>query len=206
MRKIIILLTLCLTFVVAFAQNFNQAQALKEISAAAASIKTMQCDFVQTKLLKMLGDKMVSKGQMWCEQPNMLRWQYNTPYTYTFILNNNKVTVKKGNHSDVIDVNKNKMFKEIARIMMNSVLGKVLTDKADFKSSVIHKGNYYIVTLIPQKKEMKQMFTSILLHYDTKLKLVTKVEMHEKNGDSTLIELKNIKKNTPINASQFKIN
>ena len=149
---------------------------------------------------------MVSRGQMWCEQPNMLRWQYNTPYTYTFILNNNKVTVKKGNHSDVIDVNKNKMFKEIARIMMNSVLGKVLTDKADFKSSVIHKGNYYIVTLIPQKKEMKHMFTSILLYYDTKLKLVTKVEMHEKNGDSTLIELKNIKKNTPINASQFKIN
>lgn len=50
------------------------------------------------------------------------------------------------------------------------------------------------------------MFTSILLYYDTKLKLVTKVEMHEKNGDSTLIELKNIKKDTPINASQFKIN
>ena len=206
MRKIIVLLTLCLTLGVAFAQNFNQAQALKEISAAAASIKTMQCDFTQTKSLKMLGDKMVSRGQMWCEQPNMLRWQYNTPYTYTFILNNNKVTVKKGNHSDVIDVNKTKMFKEIARIMMNSVLGKVLTDKADFKSSVIHKGNYYIVTLIPQKKEMKHMFTSILLYYDTKLKLVTKVEMHEKNGDSTLIELKNIKKDTPINASQFKIN
>jgi len=153
----------------------------------------------------MLGDKMISKGQMWCQQPNVLRWQYNSPYTYTFILNNNKVMVKKGNHSDVIDVNKNKMFKEIARIMMNSVLGKVLTDKTDFKASVVQKGQYYIVTLIPQKKEMKQMFKKILLHYDTKLKLVTKVEMHEKNGDTTLIELNNIKKNTQINASQFKI-
>ena len=142
---------------------------------------------------------------MWCQQPNMLRWQYNSPYTYTFILNNNKVSVKKGSRSDVIDVNKNKMFKEIARIMMNSVLGKVLTDKKDFKSSVTKKGQYYIVTLLPQKKEMKQMFTTILLHYDTKLKLVTKVEMREKNGDTTLIEMKNIKKNTPINAAQFKI-
>lgn len=205
-RKIILLLTLCLTFGGAFAQNFNQVQALKEISAAAASIKTMQCDFVQTKSLKLLGDKMISKGQMWCEQPNMLRWQYNSPYTYTFILNNNKVAIKKGNHSDLIDVNKNKMFKEIARIMMNSVLGKVLTDKTDFKSSINQKDGFYIVTLSPQKKEMKQMFTSILLYYDIKLKLVTKVEMHEKNGDSTLIELKNIKKNTPINASQFKVN
>lgn len=205
MRKILLILTLCLTFGVAFAQKFNQAQALKEISDAAASIKTMQCDFVQTKSLKMLGDKMISKGQMWCQQPSMLRWQYHSPYTYTFILNNNKVSVKKGSRSDVIDVNKNKMFKEIARIMMNSVLGKVLTDKKDFKSSVAKKGQYYIVTLIPQKKEMKQMFTTIRLHYDTKLKLVTKVEMREKNGDTTLIEMKNIKKNTPINAAQFKI-
>lgn len=206
MRKILILLTLCLALGVASAQNVNQAQALQEISAAAASIKTMQCDFVQTKSLKMLGDKMVSKGRMWCEQPNMIRWQYNSPYTYTFILNNNKVTLTKGNHREEIDVNKNKMFREIARIMMNSVLGKVLTDKADFKSSVARKGIYYIVTLLPQKKGMKQMFTSILLHYDTKLKMVTTVEMHEKNGDSTLIELKAIKKNNPINASQFQVN
>lgn len=205
MRKIFLLLTLVLTFSVAFAQELNQTKILDEISVAASSVKTMQCDFVQTKSLKMLGDEMVSEGQMWCQQPNMLRWQYNTPYTYTFVLNNNKVTIKKGNHSDVIDVNKNKMFKEIARIMMNSVLGKVLTDKTDFKASVVQSGQFYIVTLIPQKKEMKQMFTSILLHYDNKLKLVTKVGMHEKNGDSTLIELKNIKKNVPVNASLFKI-
>lgn len=192
-------------FCVAFAQKLDQPTVLNEISAAASSINTIQCDFVQTKSLKMLGDKMVSKGKMWCQQPNMLRWQYDSPYTYTFILNNNKVMVKKGNHSDVIDVSKNKMFKEIARIMMNSVLGKVLTEKTDFKASVVQRGQYFIVTLIPLKKEMKQMFASILLHYDTKLKLVTKVEMHEKNGDSTLIELQNIKKNATVNASLFKI-
>ena len=196
---------MCFAFCVGFAQKLDQATVLSEISAAASSIKTMQCDFVQTKSLKLLGDKMVSKGKMWCQQPNMLRWQYDSPYTYTFILNDIKVAVKKGNHSDVIDVNKNKMFKEIARIMMNSVLGKVLTDKTDFKASVTKNGQYFIVTLIPQKKEMKQMFTSILLHYDTKLKLVTQVEMHEKNGDSTLIELQNIKKNATVNASLFKI-
>ena len=205
MRKIFLLITMCFAFCIGFAQKLDQATVLSEISAAASSIKTMQCDFVQTKSLKLLGDKMVSKGKMWCQQPNMLRWQYDSPYTYTFILNDIKVAVKKGNHSDVIDVNKNKMFKEIARIMMNSVLGKVLTEKTDFKASVTKNGQYFIVTLIPQKKEMKQMFTSIILHYDTKLKLVTQVEMHEKNGDSTLIELQNIKKNATVNASLFKI-
>lgn len=205
-RRLLLILIITLVGNLTISAAINQTQVLKEISVAAASTKTMQCDFVQTKSLKMLGDKMISKGQMWCQNPSLLRWQYNTPYNYTFILNGNTVKIAKGKRRDTIDINKNKMFKEIARIMMNSVLGNVLTDKKDFSASVIARDRYYIVTLVPQKKEMKQMFKSILLHFDTVLKVVTKVEMIEKNGDNTVIQLNNIKVNKPINASVFKIN
>lgn len=205
-RRLLLILIITLVGNLTISAAINQTQVLKEISVAAASTKTMQCDFVQTKSLKMLGDKMISKGQMWCQNPSLLRWQYNTPYDYTFILNGNTVKIAKGKRRDTIDINKNKMFKEIARIMMNSVLGNVLTDKKDFSASVIARDRYYIVTLVPQKKEMKQMFKSILLHFDTVLKVVTKVEMIEKNGDNTVIQLNNIKVNKPINASVFKIN
>lgn len=191
---------------VAHANAFDQAKALQEISKAAASISTMQCEFIQTKTLKMLGDKMVSKGYMYCQQLDKLRWEYTSPYRYTFILNGNKVLLKKGNRNDVIDVNQNKMFKEIARIMMNSVLGKCLTDKKDFKAGVAPQSSGYVVTLLPQKKDMKQMFSKIVLYYDKRLAVITKVVLYEKNGDNTVIDLKNIKKNAPINASKFKIN
>ena len=187
------------------AQNFNEQRAIQEISDAASAIKTLQCDFVQTKSLKMLGDKMVSKGKMYCSQPNQLRWEYISPYSYIFILNNNNVLLKKGNRSDVIDVNQNKMFKEIARIMMNSVLGKSLTDKKDFKVTVSGNSQQYTATLVPLKKDMKQMFTKIMLHYDVKAGMVKKVDMFEKNGDNTVIELVNIKKNSQINASVYSV-
>ena len=52
---------------------------------------------------------------------------------------------------------------------------------------------------------MKQMFTKIVLHYDVKVGMVKKVDMFEKNGDNTVIELVNIKKNAQINASVFSI-
>lgn len=204
MRRIFIILTLIGVSLASYAVTFNQQAAIKEISAAAAALKTMQCDFVQTKSLKMLGDKMVSKGKMYCSQPDKLKWQYLTPYQYTFILNGNKVGINKGSRSNVVDVQKNKMFKEIARIMMNTVLGKCFSDK-DFKTSVVQKGRTYVATLIPLKKEMKQMFTKIVLHYSKDAATVTEVELHEKNGDSTVIELKNIKKNAPINATTFKV-
>lgn len=198
--------TLCLFSVIAWGQTFNQAQAMQEISNAAASLTTMQCHFKQTKSLKMLGNKMVSNGFMYCEQPNKLRWEYVSPYTYTFILNDNKVLLRKGARNDVIDVRQNKMFKEIARIMMNSVLGKCLTDTKEFKVGIVQEGECYIATLIPLKKEMKQMFTNIVLHYDKKISMVTEVTLHERNGDFTNIELKEIQKNASIDAATFKIN
>ena len=89
--------------------------------------------------------------------------------------------------------------------MMNSILGKCLTDKKDFKVNVTGNAQQYHATLIPLKKDMKQMFTKIVLHYDVKVGMVKKVDMFEKNGDNTVIELVNIKKNAQINASVFSI-
>ncbi|MDO4190788.1 MAG: outer membrane lipoprotein carrier protein LolA [Bacteroidales bacterium] len=204
-RTFIVTLIILGCIATSVAQTFNEQQAIQEISKAAATIKTLQCDFTQTKSLKMLGDKMVSKGKMYCAQPNQLRWEYTTPYTYTFILNNNNVLLKKGATSEVVDLNQNNMFKEIARIMMNSVLGTCLTDTKDFKVGVAVNGQQYKATLIPLKKEMKQMFTKIVLTYDTKTTLVKQVDLFECNGDNTTIELQNIKKNNPINATVFNI-
>lgn len=206
MKKLIsIILCVCCNVSFIVAQSFNKEEAIQEISNAAASIKTLRCNFIQTKKLNMLGDKMTSKGFMYCSQPNQLKWEYLSPYTYTFILNNDVVLLKKGSRNDVIDVNQNKIFKEIARIMMNSVLGKCLTDKKDFKVDLINNGNYYIATLIPQKKEMKQTFSKVLLHYNRDHSMIEKVEMYERNGDSTLIELINIVKNEAIDSSVYEI-
>lgn len=187
------------------AQSQKEQKIIEQIGTAAQAMKTMQCDFTQTKHLKMLNDNMVSKGKMYYQQTNKLRWEYTSPYTYTFILNDTKVLLKKGDRNDVIDVNQNKMFKEIARMMMNSVVGKCLSDTKSFKTSIAETPTEYVATLLPQKKDIKQMWTKLILHFDRKQNMVVKVEMHEKNGDSTIIELQNTQTNKKIDAKVFAI-
>ena len=111
------------------AQTQGKEAIRAKINKAAQEMRTMQCDFTQTKYSKMLNDQMVSKGRMCYKQKNMLRWEYVSPYTYTFILNDTQVLLKNEHRNDIIDTKQNKMFKEIARIMMNSVIGKCLDDK-----------------------------------------------------------------------------
>lgn len=208
MKKLIVfLMALSLGFPSASAQQkVNDAKVIQQINAVATHMKSMQCDFVQTKYLKMLNDKMVSKGKMYYQQSNKLRWEYTSPYSYAFVLNGNQVLISKGKRNDVINVNQSKMFKEIARIMMNSVVGNCLTDKKDFKVSLAASGTDYIATLYPQQKQMKQMFQKIILHFNKAKSTVSKVELVEKKGDKTIIELKNVKTNASINGKIFSIN
>lgn len=205
MRRIFSALVMVIAFVVSYGQNNNQ-QIIDKINAAASKLSTMQCDFVQTKSVKLLNDKIVSKGKMYYSQPNKLRWEYITPYTYTFILNDNKVVLKKNNKNSVIDVNQNKMFREIVNIMMNSVVGKCLTDKKSFKTTVKDASSEWIATLLPQSKELKHMFTKIVLHFDKKQSVIVQVDMYEKNGDQTIISLINIVKNKGINETVYSAN
>ena len=205
-RLLFFYMALSLCFLNLPAQKVDEAKIKQQINALASNMKTMQCDFVQTKYLKMLNDKMVSKGKMYYQQSDKLRWEYTSPYTYTFVLNGAKVLISKGKRNDVINVNQSKMFKEIARIMMNSVVGKCLTDSKDFKVDLVGSSAEYMATLYPQRKQMQQMFQKIILHFNKQKSTVSIVELIEKKGDKTVIELKNVKTNAPVNAKVFSIN
>ena len=56
-----------------FAQG-NSQQIIDQINSATSKLSSLQCDFVQTKTVKILNEKLVSKGRMWYQQPNRLRW------------------------------------------------------------------------------------------------------------------------------------
>lgn len=205
MKRQIYILILSLVALTTVAQTPQERQAIQQVSRAAATIKTMQADFVQTKHLRMLGDKMVSRGRMCYQQSDRLRWEYTKPYAYTFILNGNSVMMSKGGHRDVVDVNRNKVFREIAQMMMSSVVGTCLTDSKRFKVSMTVDKQTCTATLLPQKKDVKAMFTRIVLVFNRKTSVVSKVTMYEKNGDRTEITLDNVRIGAAVSPTEFTI-
>ena len=78
---------LCATIDNVSAQSVSEDKIREQIESTATNMKTMQCDFVQTKYLRMLNDKMVSNGKMYYQQSDKLCWEYTSPYSYSFVLN-----------------------------------------------------------------------------------------------------------------------
>lgn len=205
MRRFLIAIPLLFMCFMSQAQTLGAEEIIEKINIATSQMESMECNFVQTKHIALLSDKMVSKGKMYYSQPDKLRWEYVTPYTYTFILNENQVLLKNSNRSDVIDVEKNKMFKEIARLMMNSIMGKSLSDHKSFDVTIGESAGEWVASLVPLKRDLKQMWQKLELHFDISKNSVVKVVMYEQSGDYTVIELFDIRKNKGIDEKIFNI-
>lgn len=209
MKNILLACLLLLSVLSAGAQNMKKADAVQQkamigkINQTEATIRSIDCTFTQVKTMSFLNDKLTSQGRMLFDGGGKLRWEYTSPYSYTFILNGQKVHIQSAKSKQTIDIRQSKLFQGIAQVMMNSVTGKSLADGSDFSCQMYVKGDEWIAMLVPQKKEMKKMFKDIRLHFDSRQQMVTQVEMTEPSGDTTVITLKNVKKNVHIDEKMF---
>lgn len=209
MRKTMtIILLVLISAVTAMAAPMTPQQkksVIEKINRSTAGMKSMNCSFTQTKHLSLLSDKMVSEGRMNYSRPGRLRWEYTSPYKYLFVFNGAKVYVGNNSRKDVIDTNNNRIFKEIARIMMSTVTGTALSGTSDFTTDVADAGTLWQVTLVPKKKDMKKMFARIVLMFRKDNLMISEINIYEKNNDRTNIRLKNVKTNGAVNETLFAI-
>lgn len=184
----------------------QQNQVIAKLDNAASAVTSMQCEFTQTKKMKMLNKEMQSSGMMYYKSPNKLRWQYTSPYDYTFILNGDKVKIKSSRTNQNINVQDNKMFRQITNIILNSMTGKGLKNSSDFTVEVYKNGSYYFAKLYPKKKELKQIYQVIEIYFNVNLTMVSSVRLEEKTGDVTWVRLYNPKTSVTLNESLFNTN
>ncbi len=181
----------------------QQKQILEKIDKSASAMAVMQCDFTQTKRMKLLSREMQSKGIMYFKRPDKLRWQYTSPYDYTFILNGDKVRIQSSKSTQDINVQGNKIFRQITSIILNSITGGGLKNSSDFQVELYQQDKVYFAKLYPKKKEVKQVYSVIEIYFNPALTMVSSVKMIEKTGDSTVVTLSNVKANAPVNEKMF---
>ncbi|MCR4857134.1 MAG: outer membrane lipoprotein carrier protein LolA [Bacteroidales bacterium] len=197
---------------------FGSAQQLKKASAeqaktmletvnkAAASVKTMQCDFTQTRKSSMLKNEAVSKGKMYYSGKK-LKWAYTTPNKYAMVVVDNgksqEVFLQSKDGSKTMDGQGSQLFKSIARLVMNGVTGAALSENGEFTVEMYTQGDVWVAKLTPKKDKMKKMFAYMRLYISTDRKYVNKVELYEANDDVTTIVFTNMKLNEKIDESVF---
>ena len=184
-----------------------QAQAMiAKINQTAAQVKTLECRFDQVKTLSFLNDKLTSHGVMYYSGDNgRLRWEYQQPYSYVLVISNGQVHIKSKQEDSTIDLSQSRLFKGIADVMMESMTGRSLSQGKDFAVEMLTQGDDWIARLTPKQKEMKRLFSTISLCFDSKKQMVKRVVMTERSGDTTTITLLGVKTNQRIDEKVFAV-
>ncbi len=182
----------------------NTARIFSEIADSASQVETLTGDFIQEKHLSMLNNVLISTGRFFYKREDKLRWESNDPIVAGFAVNGEKAIRWKD------DSERTQTFQ-----VQQVPFIKVFTDqvfawaKADFKKL---EKRYRIqvvgdepadLKLFPKSSQEKKYFDHIRIVFALDASHVQMVEVHEPDGDFTLIRFLKMTINRPLSDSLF---
>jgi outer membrane lipoprotein-sorting protein len=176
----------------------------KGVELKAKSTQTIKSDFVQTKQISVLNNKVISKGHLVFMSPNKVKWAYVLPETNIAVFKNNQLLVSDGKKSKTMSLDSNKWFKQLNELIVNSVKGNMF-DEAKFEISYLNTGKDYLITFKPKDKRLKKFMTQFELIFPYRGFEVKSVKLVEPNKDFTLIEFKNRVNNSSVSETEFNL-
>lgn len=177
----------------------------QKVHEAAKRANTIESNFVQEKEMSVLSEKITSSGIFYFKKEKKLRWEYTDPFPYLIIINNNQMFVKDDNTENRINMQSNKVFREINNVILGAVQGVLLNDQKNFQASYSDARTWYVVKLIPQAAKIKESLSEIILYFNKMDYSVERLLMREGSGDYTRIEFRDKKINLPIDDEKFRI-
>ena len=198
-----ILLTLCL-----FMSTILSAQnnVLTEIEKANAAYKVITGDFVRTQTNVAKGTSEKAEGSLYIAGEDQMAQHYKSPSTDLLIINGDDFYMIRGKKTNKFNTEKNKTMRSLRNTLLYCVHGKPATLAAENGAEITaeKKAKGYEVVLTSTKKTPRG-YAKIVLTYDLKSKLLTKMQMDEYNGNSTLYEMSNLKTNGNVDSEVFDI-
>ena len=186
--------------------SFKPVQNIDEFkntfSVESKKVNSITSTFRQEKVLSLVEEKMVSDGKFWFKRENKIRIEYQNPFQYLLILNNDEIIIKDHDKENRMNVKSNKLFQQINRIILDCVQGSIL-DNNDFSVAAFENSNSYRLVMKPITKGLQDFFSEIVVLVDKSDFTASELSLHETGGDYTTIFFSNKTLNANIPNSVF---
>jgi outer membrane lipoprotein-sorting protein len=203
MRNLIFLIVFLVVTIDSFAQyaGYQPVADLpsfkKQFSQQALKINSISSNFKQEKTLTALTETIVSHGVFNFKRANKVRMEYKKPFTYTMVMNGDKMFVKDESQANTVNLKSNKLFQQVNKIVIDCVQGTIL-DSKDFTSKVFENSREYLLEMTPTSKALKGFFQTIVLIVEKRDYSVDAIKMNEPSGDTTIITFTEKKINVTV--------
>ena len=195
MRKYLLLSLMLLSPALsAQAPQPSSEEPLALLVQAGAAMESLDCTFVQTRTSAMMAEPLVSRGRMSYRRPDYLLWEYLSPASLSLTLDGTRITLIRDGNTIPADGSGSRMFRELGRMISRTVSGEALSD-GSFDTRLQVSDGEWVVMLIPLRKDVKRMWSSLILHYDPVRRCAVRIEIEEGSDERTAVEFSQIRIN-----------
>ncbi len=175
---------------------------LKAMDKRQRGIKDIRASFTQEKVLELLEEKLISQGKMKYKKPDRMSWEYFELDPLLMVIKEKRMWLY---YPDMKVAEKYDLERAGETLGLFVGFGKSMEYlKKNYQIKLLkEKRDFYCLELIPKKEEELRYLSRIILWVNTKEYWPVKTKIFEPNGDTTLVEFKDIKINTKIPDSEF---
>ncbi len=179
-----------------------EATALRsKVKDQAKATRTISSDFIQHKHLDFLSNDIESKGTLAFKAPNIVKWEYTTPFSYAVLFKDEKLYINDNGSKSDMDLGSNKVFKQLNQLITASIRGDMFDDSA-FEIRYFFEKENSLVHFMPKDQQFAAFIKAFHIRFNATGE-VEAVKMIEPSDDYTQIVFSNRKQNQPIPDAVF---
>jgi len=181
----------------------TDAETLARLQREAATIQTLESDFVQEKYLEIFDDVLTATGRFYYRRPDSLRWELLSPVKTGFVLQgeSGRRWHERSGSDESFSIARDPVMNIVAR----ELLAWTRVDLAELeKRYTIRVESYEPVTLhLTPRADTAGFLDFLRIEFAPASAHVRVVEVHEPGGDYTRIRFEKTRVNQPLAEGLF---
>lgn len=182
-------------------------EVLHRLEDKTSEIRTLKTEFVQEKELAVFKKKIILKGMIFLQKPELFAWHIIEPLSYSMVIKGDILSQWDENtkKTQKISLSKNPAFQIAITQMKDWFSGKYTSMTEDY-NIIILKRKPVSLKFIPKKNTMvSNVIDSVTVIFRDDERYIHQIYIKEKSSNSTLLTFINTQLNTPLEASAWEV-
>lgn len=177
----------------------------ERLKKEAATVASIESDFVQEKFLDVFSEKIISKGRFYFKKENKIRMDYTSPVDYQIVINGPKLKIVSEGKSNVVNLGSNQMMNEMRGMLSACMVGDLGSITSAYTLAYYETPSRYVVKIYPVSKSVQAYIHEIVISIDKHDMSVQTLRLAENAKDYTEYRFTNKKQNTLNSDEKFTI-
>lgn len=190
-------------------KNLGQVlyEVLHRLEDKTSEIRTLKTEFVQEKKLAVFKEKIILKGMIFLQKPELFAWHIIEPLRYSMVIKGDILYQwdEDTKRTQKISLSKNPAFQVAISQMKDWFSGKYTSMTEDYNIIVIKRKPVSLKFNPKKNTTAGNVIDSVTVIFRNDERYIHQIYIKEKSSNSTLLTFVNTQLNTPLEAAAWEV-